>query len=54
MGHSDPAESSKHSPQHDSAPWGEGLSYTHSNSIRGFSSQNDTLNPEKKNRVSYC
>jgi hypothetical protein len=24
MGHSDPAESSKHSPQHDSAPWGEG------------------------------
>jgi len=26
MGHSDPAEASIHSPQHDSAPWGEGPS----------------------------
>ena len=26
MGHSDRAEASLHSPQHDSAPWGEGPS----------------------------
>ena len=43
MGHSDPAESSKHSPQHDSAPWGEGPAILTPTPLTVFSSQNLNL-----------
>jgi len=40
MGHSDPAESSTHSPQHDSAPWGRVLQYSLQPLLTSLSSQN--------------
>ena len=39
MGHSDRAEASIHSPQHDSAPWGEGPSILTPAPATVFSSQ---------------
>ena len=39
MGHSDRAEASLHSPQHDSAPWGEGPSILTPALATVFSSQ---------------
>ena len=39
MGHYDPAESSIHFPQHDSAPWGEGPSILTPALATVFSSQ---------------